>query len=285
MRLDGRQRLRIGDGGADLDPTVVDRDPLQLGDLADGDDGTQAAELLGDPQPHIGPAGQDRGAGMFLQQRRQRVGGARCEIAPPVGLQASHRSVIQGLERGDCLFFPARESVGLMHRLHRLGGGGDRAIAGAAAEIAGERIVDPVAVRLARLLVEREQRHHEARRAEAALRAMAIDHRLLAGMQRAVGRGQILHRQQLLAVQRADELDAGIDRAIAQAVAVQLAQHHGAGAAIALAAAFLGADAALRAAQIVQHGRVGIDAAELAPLVAQKKPHRSALLGHRQLPR
>ncbi len=218
---------------------------------------------------------------MVQQQPGQRIGRARCEIASSVGLEDSHRAVIQRLEGGDNLPRPAREAVRPIARLHRLGGGGDRSIAGTAAQVAGERVVDPVAVRLARFLIQREQRHHEARRAEAALRSVAIHHRLLAGMKRSVGRGQIFHRQQLLAVQRADQLYAGIDRAVAQPVAVHFAQHHRAGATIALAAAFLGADPPLRAAQIIQHGRVGVDVAELTPLAAQQKPHRPGLVRHR----
>ena len=70
---------------------------------------------------------------------------------------------------------------------------------------------------------------------------MTIDHGLLHRMQGAVRARQILDGQQLLAVEGGEELDAGIDGAISEALARDLAQHHGAGAAIALGAAFLGA--------------------------------------------
>src|SRR6185369_7348528 len=86
--------------------------------------------------------------------------------------------------------------VGAARRQRRVD---DRAIAGAAAEIARERIVDRRAAGHA-LVMEREQRHHDAGRAEAALRSMVIDHRLLHRMQRAVGAAQILDRDKLLAV-------------------------------------------------------------------------------------
>ena len=62
------------------------------------------------------------------------------------------------------------------------------------------------------LQVHAPQGHHEARRAKAALRAVAFDHRLLHRMQGAVGLLQVFHGEQRLAVQRGRELDAGIDR-------------------------------------------------------------------------
>ena len=78
----------------------------------------------------------------------------------------------------------------------RAGAGGergvdDRAVAGAAAQVAGDPVVHGRAGdRLAARVVEqREQRHDEARRAEAALRAMEVDHRLLHRMQRRRPRG------------------------------------------------------------------------------------------------
>ena len=72
---------------------------------------------------------------------------------------------------------------------HALAGVEDRPVAGAAAQVAGELVGELLArrPRAAALvvLVGRPQRHHEARRAEAALRAVALDHRLLHRMQRA----------------------------------------------------------------------------------------------------
>ena len=62
----------------------------------------------------------------------------------------------------------------------------------------------------------------------------------------------------LLAVDLAQELDAGVDRLIDHAAGAQVAQRHRAGAAIALAAAFLGAAGAFLQPQIVEqcgHGR------------------------------
>ena len=64
----------------------------------------------------------------------------------------------------------------------------DRPVAGAAAQVAGQRVVDVArATARARVLVQPEQVITKPGRAEAALRAMAVDHRLLHRMQRAVG--------------------------------------------------------------------------------------------------
>src|SRR5690606_18073318 len=146
---------------------------------------------------------------------------------------------------------------------------------------AGKGVEDALSVRGSLAMVQREQGHHEARRAEAALRAVALDHGLLYGMERAVGAAQVLDRDQLPAVALRHEQDAGVDRAVADPLAVELAEHHGAGAAVALGAAFLGPGAPLGLAQPVQDGEVRIEPAQLARLVAKEKAHR---LGH-QLPR
>jgi len=129
---------------------------------------------------------------------------------------------------------------------HGAGGVDDRPVAGAAAQVAAQRIGCLAArhgalAALALVLVQRVQAHHEARRAEAALRAVRIDQRLLHRVQRAAGAAQLIDRDELLAVERADEGDAAIDGAPAQAARAGLTHHHGAGAAVALGAALLGA--------------------------------------------
>ena len=92
----------------------------------------------------------------------------------------------------------------------------DRAVARAAAEIAGERIVDGLAAHRPRaVLVEREQAHHDAGRAEAALRAVMLDHRRLHRMERAVV-GEVLDGDDLGAVDLAEQEDAGVDRLVAE---------------------------------------------------------------------
>ena len=78
-----------------------------------------------------------------------------------------------------------------------------------------------------------------------------IHHRLLHRMQRAVRIRQMLNRQQLLSIQRRNEQNAGIHRLMPS---LPIHQHHGAGPAVPLGAAFLGAAQPLRPAQIFQHG-------------------------------
>ena len=79
------------------------------------------------------------------------------------------------------------------------------------------------------VFIEGEQRHGEARRAETALRTVPVDQRLLHRVQLFAGR-QVLDREQRLAVERGQELDAGIDRTQAQflgaGLAGQFADHH-----------------------------------------------------------
>jgi len=121
----------------------------------------------------------------------------------------------------------------------------DRPIAGAAAEIAGERVTGAGVGRGLALVVEREQAHHDAGRAEAALGAWKSDHRLLDRMETGAF-GKVLDRQHLGAVDLAEQQDAGVDRLIGRrAVGPAARQDNGAGAAIAFAATLfraLGAD-------------------------------------------
>ena len=127
------------------------------------------------------------------------------------------------------------------------------------------------------------ERHHEARRAEAALRAVAVGHRALDRVERAAPR-QALDGLQRLAVEHRQEEDAGIDRAPFDRVAVQLAEQHGAGAAIALGAAFLGAGAAQRVAQIVEDGGGGIGVLDLDHLAVEEEADHLGLPAAIQAP-
>ena len=209
-------------------------------------------ELLGDPQPDIGGAGDDRGVRMLhIELREGLLARGRGEERRFIA-DEHIRLVVERAERLQPRRGLARESIvgaGLAdfeRRIH------DRPIAGAAAEIAGQHVVDGVAagIAAARLIV-REQAHHDAGRAEAALRAVQARHRFLHGMQRAV-LGEILDRDQLCAVDLAEQRDAGIDRLMHQAAVALARHHHGAGAAIALRAAFLGAGRTLLKAQPIK---------------------------------
>ena len=110
--------------------------------------------------------------------------------------------------------------------------------------------------------IKPEQRHHEARRAESALRAMTRHHRLLCRMQRAVGLLEALNGEQRLAVKEWNELQARVDRSRTHRVAVELSDDDGTRTTIAFCAAFLGAGATKIFANVVQHRFGRRDAAD-----------------------
>ena len=68
---------------------------------------------------------------------------------------------------------------------------------------------------------------------------------------------QVFARPQGLAIDGMRQADAGVDGAVGHAVAIGLAEHHGAGAAVAFAAALLGAGVAQVLAQHLQNVRSG----------------------------
>jgi hypothetical protein len=71
--------------------------------------------------------------------------------------------------------------------------------------------------------------------------------------------GNIFHRPQRHAVNGMGQANAAIDGAVFQLLAIGLADHHGAGAAVAFATAFLGAGAVQVFTQQLQQGAVGFD--------------------------
>ena len=88
---------------------------------------------------------------------------------------------------------------------------------------------------------------------------MEIDHRLLHRVQPALFAAQMLDGDDMGAVERAEEADAGVDPLIGEFAAGELPDQHRAGAAIALGAAFLGAAQRTVEAQPVEQGRIGRD--------------------------
>ena len=109
---------------------------------------------------------------------------------------------------------------------------------------------------------------------------MQVDHRLLHRMQHAVAR-EVFDRDDLAAVGLAGEQDAGIDRLVDEPLAAQPPQHHRAGAAVALGAAFLGAGRAFGQAQVVEQRERRRSSAKLHHLAA---PQEADFAAH-QLPR
>jgi hypothetical protein len=229
------------------------------------------AELLVHPKPDIGPAGKKQRIRVFRVEPGETVECCRGEETPVT------------LAIGQIAIRPDRRQQGrtLLRRLMSGGTGAecgvdDRTIAGAATEIAGDRVVDLGAARLFPLKPKPIDRHHETGRAEAALRAMAINHRLLHGMQHAIGIAQTFDRDQLTPVQHGCEQNTGIDRAVMHAVRCQLADDDGAGTAIALGTAFLCTAAILDPAQIIENGFGRIAAIQRANLSIQDESNRLA---------
>ena len=101
-----------------------------------------------------------------------------------------------------------------------------------------------------------------------------IDHRLLHRVQPAVVRLQRLDREQRLAVECRQELDAGINRPITQALVIELGNHHGTGAAVALGAAFLAARTQEILAQKLQDAAGRIDVVDLDDFTVEQEAQR-----------
>ncbi len=152
----------------------------------------------------------------------------------------------------------AAEPVGFLRRVlvHGVGRCDDGPVPGAAAEVAGQRVIDiaparPVDGVERRVFVEREQGHDEARRAESALGPVRLHERALHRVQ-PVSRGQRLHREQFRAIQGRDETDTGIDRREPQALRPGRADHDGTGAAVTFGATLLGAGPPQVLAQVLE---------------------------------
>src|SRR5579863_2582181 len=128
-------------------------------------------------------------------------------------------------ERGAALAGEARKTILRLGDASRESGVEDWPIAGAAAEIASELVADRRAARPFVRLVERKEAHHDARRAEAALRAMQVDHRLLDRME-VFAFGKVLDSDDFGAVDLAKQHDAGVDRLVVHAAAWARPRQH-----------------------------------------------------------
>ena len=138
----------------------------------------------------------------------------------------------------------------------------NRAIASAAAQVPGQRIIDRPAIIFAAIQPHLIQAHDKARRAEPALRSMGLNHRLLHRVQAAIFRFQMLHGQKLLAIKGRDKLNAGIHRAIGHfAITIGFAKNHGAGPTIPLGTAFFGAGFAFFKTQVIKNRHLRINTA------------------------
>ena len=119
-----------------------------------------------------------------------------------------------------------------------------------------ERVVGRLAA-----VMKREHRHHEAGRAEAALGGMGIDQHLLHGMKRAVRCRQAFNREERAIVDLRQHHQAGIHRLVSHGTIALPAKDDGAGAAIALGTAFLGAGEMRAGTQPIKHRHESCSAA------------------------
>ena len=155
------------------------------------------------------------------------------------------------------------------HLRHRLD---DRPVTGAAAEVAGQRFVNRVCIGGLAAGGKGISRHDEARRTEAALRGVGLGHRGLNRMRAAVGPAQTLDRPHRKSVDLSHHRDAGVHR-LASRLSIRAVafEHHGAGPAIALGTALLGAFQAAPLAQPVEQRRHRRDGGKLDRVVVERE--------------
>ena len=244
----------------ELEKVGLVADFQEFGDPARMDDHGQFSALLARQQPEVGAAGEDKGVRVFGERLRHFGEAGRAQERLAAGLVAFCR-----LGRRLCRHVRLiTAGPGLAARLHRRVD--DGAVAGAAAEVAGQRVVHRLGVDPLAAPAQRIEGHDEARRAVAALGAVAVGHGRLHRVQ-AVAARQPLHGQHVGAVEVRQGQETGIDRPEGPAVLVPVpgaggaigpgGQHHRAGAAIPFGAAFLGAGEARMLADIVQRRDVG----------------------------
>ena len=164
------------------------------------------------------------------------------------------------------------------------------AIAGAAAQIARQRLLRALAIQCAAagvVLVHAKHAHHKARCAEPALRAVALHQRLLNGVQIfALGQlnvgvlRQVFNGPQRHAVNRVRQPNAAVDGLVAQmglaaGIARAFTQYHGACAAVTFAAAFFGAGAVQIFAQHLQQSTVRWNVMQCHGLTTAQKLDRA----------
>ena len=253
----------------------------------------EVAMRLGHPQSDVGRSGDDRGVGAGRERRGECVlrrgrdpalpgrqvleGAATPECGEPTGDRTFVTAHAESAFRGDARRAPVIRCRQVVHAFRRVE---DRPVAGAAAQVARQRVAHRLPIGPAGVLVEPEQAHHEAGRAEAALRAVALDHRLLHRMQR-VGRGEALHRVDGLAVHGRQQADAGVDAIPREAIASRFGDRHRARAAVALGAAFLRAGELSVLAQPREQGGLRRHALDLDGRAVQQEAQRAgAGIGH-----
>ena len=256
----------------------------QFADLAEVDDVLRMGKILVDLKTNFGAAGQQRCLRVLQQVVGQRSHALGRKKGPALfrlehgRLLAGKAQLLQQFEVGAVV--QAQLFSRCNARLER--GIDDRFVAGAAAQIAAQRIIDLSACGPGDRLQQTGQAHHDAGRAKTALRAMTLGHGLLHRVQLAVGALQAFHRLDRLAIQRGHQLQATVDAGVSyrRAVGVELTDQHNAGAAVAFGAAFLGAGAVQMLAQVIKHRGVEVLAANFDDGAVEYKAHSIAGLSH-----
>ena len=87
---------------------------------------------------------------------------------------------------------------------------------------------------------------------------MAVDHGLLNAVQLALVL-EVFNRDQLFAVQRSNESQAGIEGTVAYALPSQLTDYNGTGPTVTRGATFLGSRFTEMLAQVIEHGDVWVE--------------------------
>ena len=276
--LDQRvERIRQRDRCADADLLAILRDAAQFLGAGDVQNLRVLLVLFGDPQAHVGGASGDQRVGMCGACGEQFLQVVRCQIACCIG-RAGGVQRGQLLEQFALIHLHARQFAHALRRVE------DGAVAGAAAQVAREFFHRQLArdglAFADMVLVHAEHAHHKAGRAEAALRAVAVHHGLLGGVQIGVVgaggldqriAGQIFCGPQRHAVDGMGQANAAVDGLVVHCAIALGAQHDGAGSAVAFAAAFLGACAAQVFTQNFQQRAVGRDAVQCHDLAATDK--------------
>ncbi len=273
-----------GGGGADHQCPVLDLAAPQLRHPADADQVLEARQALGDVQSEVGAPGHQLGPGVAAAQLDQcRQAGGGVETGSGRRRQAGVAAAVHGQDRipGRISQAPGRVPGGvrlplLDHRL--LAGRHDRAVSGAAAEVAGQRLkYRRSRRRLPSLMgVQGNQRHHDAGGAKAALGGVLFDHGLLHGVAR--GLLERFQSDQVTAVQAADQGDAAVDGFVAHvARRVRRAHDDGAGAAVAGTAALLGGGEPHFGAQPCQDAQIWVSLVKFLELPVQRELNHSRL--------
>ncbi len=150
-----RRGVAVADHGADGQPLLGIVEGGKLRDASDVDQRLEQPVLLGDPQPDIGGAGDEHRIGMRGIDFGQLVARARGETLLLAMRQMQHLAIVERRK--------PRGRARLHSRVRRRRGAGiqpgldDRPVAGAAAEIAGEPILDALPARRARLPASRHR--------------------------------------------------------------------------------------------------------------------------------